>query len=85
MESRAAFKQISEYDLRSTAPNTIDTGIIPTPVTSTTTSGPANRGMEANTNRDGFMAPMITGITTIDYAPATIQPEVMPFKVREDI
>ena len=46
MESRAAFKQISEYDLRSTAPNTIDTGIIPTPVTSQTTNGPANRGVE---------------------------------------
>jgi len=85
MESRAAFKTISEFDLRSGAANTVDTGIIPPPVTSTTTSGPVNRGMEANTGRDGFQAPLITGITTIDYAAATIQPEVIPFKVREDI
>jgi hypothetical protein len=85
MESRAGFKQISEYDLRSTAANSIDTGIIPTPVTSQVGTNIANRGMEANTGRDGFMAPMITGITEITYAPATIQPEVIPFAVREDI
>jgi hypothetical protein len=85
MESRAAFKPISEFDLRSGAANTIDTGIIPPPVTSTTTSGPANRGVEANTNRDGWVAPVITGITKIEYAASTIQPEVIPFRVREDI
>jgi len=85
MESRASFKTVGEEFLRATAANSIDTGSIPTPITSTTTSGPANRGMEANTNRDGFMAPMITGITEITYGAATIQPEVMPFRVREDI
>ena len=85
MESRAAFKQISEYDLRSTAANSMDTGIIPAPVTSQVTSGPANRGIEANTNRGGHMPPMITGITHIEYGTASLQPEVMPFKVREDI
>jgi len=84
MESRAAFKTISEFDLRSGAANTIDTGIIPPSVTSTETSGPANRGIEANTNRDGWQSPVITGITNIEYAAATIQPEVMPFRVRED-
>jgi len=85
MESRAAFKPISEFDLRSRAANTIDTGIIPPNVTSTTGKGEAVRGVEANTGRDGFQAPLITGITTIDYAPATIQPDVIPFRVREDI
>jgi len=84
MESRSSFKQISEYDLRSTGANSIDTGIIPTPVTSQVTSGPANRGIEANTNRGGHMAPMITGINQIEYGVASLQPEVMPFKVRED-
>ena len=84
MESRAAFKPITEFDLRSGAANTIDTGIIPPPVTSTTTSGPSNRGMEKNTNRDGFVAPLITGITAVEYAAATIQPVVEGFKVRED-
>jgi hypothetical protein len=85
MESRAAFKPVTEFDLRSTAPNTIDTGIIPPPVTAKDGKGVSNRGVEANTNRDGWVAPVITGMTKIEYAPATIQPEVMPFKVREDI
>jgi hypothetical protein len=85
MESRAAFKPITEFDLRSKAANTIDTGIIPPNATSLGGKGSPNRGMEANTNRDGFMAPMITGITEITYGAATIQPEVMPFRVREDI
>ncbi len=85
MQSRASFKTVGDEFLRSTAANTVDTGSIPPNITSTTTSGPANRGIEGNTGRDGFMAPMITGITTIDYAAATIQPEVIPFKVREDI
>lgn len=80
MESRAAFKPITELDLRSKAANTIDTGIIPPNVTARDGKGEVNHGIEANTNRDGFMAPMVTGITTIDYAPATIQPEVIPFK-----
>ena len=81
MESRAAFKQISEYDLRSTAPNTIDTGIIPTPVTSQTTNGPTLRGVEMNTARGVKQAPVITGITPVEYAPATDAPHVDGFKV----
>ena len=85
MESRAAFKPITEFDLRSRAANTIDTGIIPPNVTSLGGKGSPNRGIEANTNRDGFMAPMITGITEITYGVASIQPEVIPFAVREDI
>jgi hypothetical protein len=85
MESRAAFKTITEFDLRSHAANTIDTGIIPPNVTARDSKGMANRGMEANTNRDGFMAPMITGVTEITYGAASIQPEVIPFAVREDI
>jgi len=85
MESRAAFKQISEYDLRSTAPNTIDTGIIPTPVTSQTTNGPTLRGVEMNTAR-GVKAPMVvTGITPVEYAPATDAPPVEGFKTYGDI
>jgi len=84
MESRSSFSQVSEEFLRSTAANTVDTGSIPPNVTSQTTSGPANRGIESNTNRGGGEAPTIVGITHIDYAAATIQPEVMPFRVRED-
>jgi len=80
MESRAGFKQVSEYDLRSTAPNTIDTGIIPTPVTSTETTGPANRGVEANTNRFVGTAPLVTGITKIEYGSDADAPEVVGFR-----
>jgi len=85
MESRAAFPQVGMEFIRSTAANTVDTGIIPPNITSQTTNGPANRGMEANTNRDGFMAPMITGITKIEYGSSAIQPEVMPFKTYGDM
>jgi hypothetical protein len=38
-------------------------------VTSTTTSGPANRGVEANTASGIKEAPVITGITPVTYAP----------------
>ena len=81
MESRAGFKQVSEYDLRSTAPNTVDTGIIPTPVTSQTTNGPANRGMETNTARGVKQAVVLTGITPVEYATSTDAPPVEGFKV----
>lgn len=80
MESRASFKTVGDEFLRSTAANNIDTGSIPTPVTSQTTSGPSNRGIEANTGRDGWQTPVITGITEIVYAPSTIQPVVDHFK-----
>jgi hypothetical protein len=82
--TRGSFKPISEYDLRSTAPNTIDTGIIPTPVTSTQTSGPRNRGMETNTARGVKQAPVITGITPVTYGPTSDAPVVEGFKVYGD-
>ena len=78
--TRGGFKPISEFDLRSTAPNTIDTGIIPPPVTSTQTSGPRNRGMESNTARGVKQAPVITGITPVEYGPTSDAPIVDHFK-----
>lgn len=78
--TRGKFPQISSYDLRSTASLSIDTGIIPTPVTSQVTKG-GMRGMEANTARGVTLgAPQITGVTPVEYAPSTDQPQVMGFR-----
>jgi hypothetical protein len=85
MESRAAFKQISEYDLRNAAANSIDTGTIPSNVTSMTTNGPANRGVEVNTNRQVGFAPMIVGITPVEYGASMDAPMVEGFKVQEGL
>ena len=71
MESRAAFKTVSDEFLRGTSANSVDTGHIPTPITSQTTSGPANRGLETNTARGIKEAVVITGITGGELAPAT--------------
>jgi len=84
MESRFQFSTIADEHLRSTAANSIDTGSIPTPVTSQNTNGSANRGIEQNTARGVKEAPVITGITHIEYAPATDAPVVNPFKVHGD-
>jgi len=81
MESRKNFAQVSEYDLHSTAANSIDTGIIPTPVTSTETTGPANRGVESNTARGVKEAPVIANVIPVTYAAATDAPVVDPYKV----
>lgn len=85
MESRAAFKQISEYDLRGAAANSIDTGGIPSNVTSMTTNGPANRGIEANTNRQVGSAPMIMGIIPVEYGSSADAPIVEGFKVHGEM
>jgi len=85
MESRAAFKQVSEYDLRSTAPNMIDTGIIPTPVTSQTTNGPTLRGVETNTARGVKEAVVLEDIIKLEHAPATDAPPVEGFKTYGEI
>jgi hypothetical protein len=42
--------------------------------------GEANRGMERNTARGVKESTVITGITKIEYAPATDAPEVVGFK-----
>jgi len=81
MQSRASFQTVSAEFLRGTTANTIDTGFIPTPVTSTETSGPANRGVESNTNAYVKGTPEITGITTIEYGSNADQPDVVPFRV----
>lgn len=78
--TRGGFPQISSFDLRSTASLSIDTGIIPPPVTSTETKG-GMRGMEQNTARGVKQAPVITGITPVAYAPASDAPDVPGFKV----
>ena len=84
MESRASLPTVSAEFLRGTTANTVDTGFIPTPVTSQTTNGPANRGVETNTAR-GVTAPMVvTGITPVEYAPATDAPPVEGFKTYGD-
>jgi hypothetical protein len=85
MESRASFPTVSAEFLRGTTANTIDTGFIPTPVTSTETSGPANRGIEANTNRNTGTAPIIGGITNIEYAPYSDAPEVVGYRTHGDL
>lgn len=80
MESRAQFKTVSEEFLRSTAANSVDTGSIPTPVTSTETTGPANRGVEMNTARGVKEAPVIAGITPVTYGANTDAPVRDPYK-----
>ena len=79
MESRAGFKTLTEQELRN--PTGSDTGIIPTPVTSQVTSGATLKGVEQNTARGVKEAPVITGITMLDYAPASDAPHVDKFKV----
>jgi len=79
MESRKG-TQISEYDLRSTAANSIDTGIIPSNVTGQTTNGPTLRGVEANTARGVKGSPLVTGITPVTYGANTDAPEVTPYR-----
>ena len=83
MQSRASFQQISEYDLRSSAANSIDTGIIPAAVTSQNTNGSANRGIEANTSRQVGSAPEILNVTHIEYGASADAPIVEGFKVHE--
>lgn len=45
---------------------------------------PNLRGVEHNTARGLKQAPVITGITHVDYAPATDAPPVIPFDTYED-
>jgi hypothetical protein len=80
MDSRN-FPTVSAEFLRGTTANTIDTGLIPTPVTSTVTSGPANRGVEMNTARGVKQGVELLDITPVEYAPCADKPEVIPFKV----
>jgi hypothetical protein len=80
MDSRAGFPTVPADHLRGTAATHIDTGFIPTPVTSTETSGPANRGVETNTARGVKEAPVIVGITSVEYGSAADQPIVEGFK-----
>lgn len=86
MESRAGFAQVSMELLRNPANNTADTGTIPTPSTAQETNGPANRGIEANTNRGVHLgAPQISGVTNIEYGANSDAPVVDQFKVHGDI
>jgi len=80
MESRASFPTVSAEFLRGTTANSIDTGFIPTPVTSTETSGPANRGVETNTARGVKGTPEIGGITKLEYGSNADAPEVVGYK-----
>jgi len=83
MKSRASFQTVGSEFLHGTTANSVDTGFIPTPVTSTETTGPANRGVEANTKAYVKGTPLITGITKIEYGSNADQPEVIPYKVHE--
>jgi len=83
MESRSQFSTIADEHLRSTAANSIDTGSIPTPVTSQNTNGSANRGIEANTSRQVGSAPEILNVTHIEYGASADAPIVEGFKVHE--
>jgi len=78
--SRAGFPVVATEFLRGGSANSIDTGHIPTPVTSTETSGPTHRGVEGNTARGVKQAPVIIGITPVEHAPASDAPIVDPFK-----
>lgn len=80
MESRAQFKTVSEEFLRGATANSVDTGSIPTPITSTETTGPANRGIETNTARGVKEAPVVTGITPVTYGENTDAPVRDPYK-----
>jgi hypothetical protein len=79
MDSRAGFPTVAADHLRGTTANSIDTGFIPTP-TGGVTNGPENRGVEKNTARDVKEAPVITGITRLEYGSAADQPIVEGFK-----
>jgi hypothetical protein len=79
MESRKGTEVSAEF-LRGATANSVDTGFIPTNVTGQTTNGPTLRGVEMNTARGVKGAPVITGITHLDYAANTDAPEVVPFK-----
>ena len=85
MESRAAFKTVSDEFLRGTSVNSVDTGHIPTPITSQTTSGPANRGIETNTARGVKEAPTLIGITPVEHAPLADAPPVDYFRTHGEI
>lgn len=78
--SRGAFPVVGAEYMRSTTANSFDTGSIPTPVTSTETSGPVNRGVEMNTARGVKEAPVITGITHLEYGSSADAPIVDSFK-----
>ena len=85
MESRASFKEVGSEFLRGTTANSIDTGYITPAVTSTTTNGPANRGVETNTARGVKGTPVIGGITPVEHAPSTDAPEVTGYKTYGDL
>ena len=57
----------------------------PATTTGTGLNGQANRGMEQNTARGVKEAAVITGITKIEYAPATDAPPVEGFKTYGDM
>ena len=85
MESRAAFKTVSDEFLRGTAVNSVDTGSIPTPVTSQDTQAHVRLGAERNTARGIKEAVVITGITGGELAPATDATSVDHYKTFGEI
>lgn len=48
------------------------------------THGPTLRGVERNTARGVKEAPVMIGMTSLEYAPATDAPPVTPFDTYED-
>ena len=85
MESRAAFKTVADEFLRGTSVNSVDTGHIPTPVTSQDTKAHVRLGAETNTARGIKEAPMITGITPVTYAPYSDTPVADHYKTFGEI
>jgi hypothetical protein len=79
MDSRAGFPTVTTENLRGNVANNIDTGYIPTP-TGGVGHGPENRGVEMNTARGVKEAPVIIGITKIEYGSAADQPIVDNFE-----
>jgi len=76
MESRASFPTVATDLFRGTMDNTHTSG--------GESHGPTLRGVEHNTARGVKEAPVITGITPVEYAPATDAPHVDNFKVHGD-
>jgi hypothetical protein len=85
MESRASFKEVGSEFLRGTAANSMDTGYITPAITSTTTNGPANRGVETNTARGVKEAVVLKDIIKLEHAPSTDAPEVVTYKTYGDL
>ena len=77
MESRSSFPTVDMESFRGTMDNTHTSG--------GESHGPTLRGVEQNTARGVKEAPVMTGMTSVEYAPATDAPPVEGFKTYGEI